>query len=141
PAGSFHGFGNLIGQPLAIGSTVIDQGNGFRAQVFDNEFTRSCALLGITGHHAERGVVAVVSVFGRRSHGDLRQAGIVVDAGCGDGRAGVEVAQYAIYALIHDLLRYLYSSTRVGLVITRDEFELGGFTVELNILLVSLFER
>src|SRR5690606_18881923 len=109
-------------------------------EVLHDEFTGGSALLRVAGHHAEGGLEALFGVFGRRGHGDLRQAGIVVHARGGNGGARVEVTQHALHAFVDDLLRNLNGRTRVSLVVATDQHKLGSLPVELNLLFVRFFK-
>src|SRR5690606_12458505 len=103
----FNSLGNLVGQALPVGGTVVDESDVLALEVLHDEFTGGSALLRVAGHHAEGGLEALFGVFGRRGHGDLRQAGIVVHARGGNGGARVEVTQHALHAFVDDLLRNL----------------------------------
>src|SRR5690606_24279276 len=114
--------GDLVGQNLAVVRPVVEHRDFLYAQVIYYELTVSRPLLGVASHHAEGRVVALLRVFRRGGHGDLRQARIVVDPRGRDGGARVEVAQDALDALVDDLLGDLHGGARVGLVIAGDEF-------------------
>ncbi len=64
----------------------------------------------------------------------------MVDARRGNGGARIEVAQNAHDILVDQLLRHLHAHARVGLVITRHQYELGGLAIDLDALLVGFFQ-
>ncbi|MNS72793.1 hypothetical protein D3C72_1062130 [compost metagenome] len=135
-----HGLFHFVGQTLAIGRAVVDDGDLLGLQVLHHELADRRTLLGVAGHHAERGFVALLGVFRRRRHGDLGQTGFMVDTRRGDGGARVEVAQDAHDVLVNQLLRHLHAHARIGLVITRHQHELGRLAVYLDALLVGFFQ-
>ncbi len=138
--GFFYRTGNLVSQTLAVSSTVVDQGYFLGCQILDDELTHSGTLLGVAGHHAEGVVVTLLGVLRRGCHGDLGDARVVVHTRSRNRGARVEVAQYAINTVVHNLLGDLDRCTRVSLVILGHQFKTGGCAINFNFLGIGFFQ-
>ena len=123
-AGRFGGLLELVGQALAVGGAVVN--NGYRLDaLLGGELAECPALLDIVGHHTESRLEALLRVFrvGRRA-GNLRDAAVGIQFGCGDGRAGIQVADHAIDLGIDQLLGNDGALLRIGGIIFSQQLEL-----------------
>ena len=116
--GRLGGLGKFICQPLTIGSAIINHGDFFGAKFINRKLTQHMTLLFVVSHHAKRSVVALCGIrngcSGRRY---LRDAGGVINSRCRNGRTGIEVADNADNATIHQLLRDGRGGLWIGLVV------------------------
>ena len=140
-ARAFDGGNHLVCQALAVGGAVVNHGHFFRVQILDHEDAHGSTLLGVAGHHAKRGVIALQGVFRRGGHGDLWNACIVVHARGGNGGARVEVPQHAMDLGVCNLLRDLHRGAWVGLVVLGHQDKLGFVSIQFDALGVGFFQR
>ena len=53
----------LVGDALAVGGAVVDDGDDFALQVLDGVLAQRAAQVHVVGHHAEGGLVALAGVL------------------------------------------------------------------------------
>ena len=95
PLPAVTAFLNSSGHALAVGRAVVDDGDGLALEGVHRIAAQRATQVHVVSHDAEGGLVALageLGVGGRRA--DLRDAGVAVDLGRGDGGARVQVTHH-----------------------------------------------
>src|SRR5690606_2174444 len=95
-AGGLGGLAELVGDALAVGGAIVDDGDLLDLQFVHGIAPERAAELAVVGHDTEGGVVALLRVLGIGRRGrDLRDARVVVDTRRRDRGSRVQVADHA----------------------------------------------
>ena len=129
-APSLHGLLHLVGEALAVGRAVVDDGD-LLAQVAGGVLADGQPLLHVVGDGAIDQLEALLGELGiGRGRGNHRDAGLVVNAGGGNGGAGVQVANHALDAGVTQALGHGGGGAGVGLVVLGHQLELDLLAVQ-----------
>jgi len=131
----------LFGHALAVGRTVIDDGDFLRLQLAHGIRAQSSPQLVVIGHDAE-GRVEFLLGIGRVGGGrrNLRNAGIEVNARGGNRRARVQMADDTVDLGVDQLLRHGRALLGVGCVIFGHQHEFHGLAVDLEAFGVQILD-
>src|SRR6185503_8232534 len=133
---------DLVGEALAVGGLVVDEGDLLRLQLVRDVRGDGRALLVVAAHGAEHGLHAALGELrvGGRAR-DHRDPGLAVDLRGGDRDARVQVAHHGGDLGVHELLGDGRAHLRVGLVVLAHHLERDGLAVDGDLLVVRLRDR
>ena len=117
------GEGLVQAEGVVVG-VVIEDSDGFGAQVVLAELGRDARLIRIEEAGAEHVVARVGDLIRGRGGGDGRNAGLGSLVEDRDGRRGGHGANERVDALAHELIVHAHGVGRIALVVTPDELDL-----------------
>jgi len=132
--------GELIGQPLAKGRTVVDHADLLDLEHVGRITGHVGAGLLIAGHDAKQVLVAALGDLGVGAHGGDHGAAVVIDARCRNGHARAVRPHDIAHARIHKLLRHGHAGLGVALVVLGHQLELQRLATHVDLARVQVLD-
>ncbi|AEK59977.1 hypothetical protein CFU_0139 [Collimonas fungivorans Ter331] len=135
-------FQEFRGQPLAIGSAVVNHRDLFCMQGFCRIAAHRGAKLGIVGHHAEGGVESLFGIFGAGGgRRDLRDAGVEINLRCRNRGARLQMPDYPRHFGVDQFLGDAGGLFRIAGVVFSLQYELDLLAADDQVPGVQIVDR